>query len=263
MIAWHYVHKHKKPLFVATGESTISPHLQKPRFLFSWDKFKKDTNGIICVSTKNYKESVSLGYADETKCIVLPNGCNLNMFKPLGKDNCRKELGFSKDAFIVITVGEFSERKGQERVIKAIDSLASPHIFSIFIGKGNTLSKRDYILYQGQVAHNTLPLYLNASDVFVLPTKKEGCCNAIVEALACGLPVISSDSLFNKDILNNNNSILVNPEDVEGLSDAIRKIKSDSSMAISLSKGALMTASELSITKRAQRIISFIDESLA
>ncbi len=66
-----------------------------------------------------------------------------------------------------------------------------------------------------------IPNYICASDVFVLPTTAEGCCNAIIEAMGCGLPIVSSDRAFNYDILNEENSILVDPESVDEIDNAI------------------------------------------
>ena len=80
------------------------------------------------------------------------------------------------------------------------------------------------ILFKGKLPHEEIPLYLNTADVFVLPSLAEGCSNSIVEAMACGLPVISSDLSFNYDILNADNSILVNPNDVGEISAAIKKL---------------------------------------
>ena len=68
VIAWHYAHNHSIPLFVATGESTVkNPKFHKPCFSFSWEKFRKDTNAVVCVSTKNLEECVAAGYADREK----------------------------------------------------------------------------------------------------------------------------------------------------------------------------------------------------
>ena len=261
MYVWHYAHKYNIPLYVATGESKIKIFTQKPCLSFSWEKFRHDTNGVICVSTKNLEECISLGYADRRKCKVFPNGTNSILFKPLDKLSCREKLGYSKDDFITITVGEFSERKGQERIIKAIDQIASSRIKSIFIGDGDSISERDYILYKGKVRHDDLPTYLSVADVFVLPTLREGCCNAIVEAMACGLPIISSDLSFNHDILNRNNSIMIDPESPSAIAEAIKKLMNEPDYAQTLGSEALKTSLSLSIYDRAKNIIDFIQQT--
>lgn len=260
-LVWHYAHKRKIPLYVATGESKIRRFMQKPCLSFSWEKFKKDTNGVICVSTKNLEECVSLGYADRNKCMVFPNGMNPELFRPLDKIKCREELGYHENDFITITVGEISERKGQRRIIEAIDRISNSHIKSIFVGKGETLPKRDYILYEGKVRHDDLPKYLCAADVFVLPTLREGCCNAIVEAMACGLPIVSSDCSFNYDILNSGNSILVDPESTEAIAEALKTLINDRTLAENLAKAALKSSNSLSIDRRASNIIEFIRQT--
>ena len=118
---------------------------------------------------------------------------------------------------------------------------------------------------QGQyraLQHNQIPDYLNMADIFVLPTLNEGCCNAIIEAMACGLPVISSNLPFNKDILDESNSILINPQNIEDIAKAIKLLKDNPLKRKELSKGALLAAEDLNIDRRAEKIISFINSRL-
>ena len=97
----------------------------------------------------------------------------------------------------------------------------------------------------------------------MLPTLKEGCCNAIVEALACGIPVISSDRPFNDDILDENNSIRVNPENVDAIAAAINKLVRDKACYVSLKKNAMDNSGEHSIVERAKAIIEFINRQVS
>ena len=95
--------------------------------------------------------------------------------------------------------------------------------------------------------------------IFLLPTLKEGCCNAIVEALACGVPVVSSNRSFNEDILNVYNSILVDPENVDDIANAIARFKDDKEYYGKTKKYLLANANGYSITERAKRIVDFIN----
>lgn len=124
--------------------------------------------------------------------------------------------------------------------------------------KGN-----EVVVYQPEyvsVSNDKIVMYLNAADMFVLPTLAEGCCNAIVEAMACGLPVISSDRPFNDDILDESCSIRIDPSNIEELSDAIALLKNDPELREKLSEGALSKAKGLTIEQRAAAILQFIDE---
>lgn len=248
------------PLISASGEAEIEQTVKTDKD----KKFVEYVRSVICVSTKNKNESIERGLTIDEKCGVFPNAIDNNLFYKKDKSEVRKELGFSQNDFIVIFVGGFIPRKGPDRVAHAIKILNNSTIKSIFIG-GNRdgsliLPDCDGILFQGKLRHDKIPDYLNASDVFVLPTLHEGCCNAIVEAMACGLPIISSDLPFNWDILNNSNSLLVNPMDSGEIAHAIEKIRTDKLLFKAMSDASLEKASILTVSQRANNILEFIKE---
>ena len=254
-----YAKENQIPLFVASGESNISTLLKNKNIPSG---LKDYVSGVICVSTKNKEESISLGLTTEEKCFVKPNAVNSELFRQLDKVTCRKKLGLPQDAFIISFVGSFIERKGANRVAAAIKSLSGAPVYSIFAGRGNVEPDCENILFKGSLRHEDIPEYLNASDVFVLPTLAEGCCNAIVEAMACGLPIISSNRPFNWDVLNDSNSIMIDPENIQEIANAIRVIRDDPAKRTVLSRGALETAANLTIKQRAESIAKFMESKI-
>lgn len=261
---FQYAKKNNIPLFVATGESEL-----KEMFTIKADhaEFRDYISGVICVSSKNRNESISLGFTTPEKCQVFPNSINASLFRQLDRSLCRKQLGYPQDAFIVSFVGWFIDRKGPLRVSNAIKLIQGEPVYSLFIGKGEKGVEEQTpdcanILFKGALPHDQIPLYLNASDVFVLPTLNEGCCNAVVEAMACGLPIVSSNRKFNWDVLNETNSILIEPNSIEEIARAIQILRDDGQMRRKLSHGALEMAKKLTIEKRARDIFEFIQSKM-
>lgn len=259
--AWSVSSSKNIPLFLATGESVLSvPGF--PNRDFSIEKFRQKVCGVVAVSSKNKAEAVSVGLAEESKVQVFPNGANLSLFRKMDKIQCREKLNLPVDVFIVICVGQFIERKGQRRILQALDKLGNDKIKTIFVGKGVDDFQHPSILYKGTLMNTELPYYLNAADLFVLPTRKEGCCNAIIEALACGLPIVSSNLPFNYDVLDESNSILVDPDNIDQIASAIDSLYQSSTLLESLSAGSYKKGQQLAIEVRATNIISFITERL-
>lgn len=251
-----YAKEHGIPLFVATGESNIAqmfpPSADNRSFL-------DDVRGVVAVSEKNKRESVALHYTTADRCEVFPNGVDLSIFHPMEQAAARERLRIEKEAFVVIFVGSFIERKGAHRLSEAIGMITGRQVFSIFVGEeGDCKPSCENILYCGKVKHEELPLYLNAADAFVLPTLKEGCCNAIVEAMACGLPIISSDMDFNDGLLDDRNAIRVDPMDVEALAQAIVRLRDDEMLRRQMGAESLRRAQSLRIADRASAILQFI-----
>lgn len=248
--------KYKLPVFVASGESKISL-----RELCNNNKIEShlDTiNGVICVSQKNMEESLKLKLASKDKMIIIPNGIDSEVFYIENKKEIRKKLGYDDNDFIVAFTGSFDNRKGVLRLSEAINKIGG--IKSIYIGYGEQTPIGEGILFCGKLPHNEIVHYLNAADVFVLPTLAEGCCNAIIEGMACGLPIISSNLSFNDDILNENNSIRVDSNNIDEISKAIQFLKDNPIERENMAKSSIVRAKQLDIEKRAQKIINFIEK---
>lgn len=259
--AMQYAHSNNIPLFVASGEE----HITKERIEFTTEEIRQISeylSGVINVSTNNQKECIAIKLHTQDNSKVIPNGIDDTLFKQMSKDNCRKGKGINSKEFVVAFVGQMKERKGPLRLDAALKKLNDDKIKVFYIGSGDQEPEYQGVLFRGTIPHSELPVYLSASDVFVLPTRQEGCCNAIIEALACGLPVVSSDLPFNYDVLNKKNSILINPENVDEIAEAIQYLKNNPHIRKEMSLNAIETAKELTLNERANKIISFIKNSL-
>ena len=265
---YEYASKGNVPLFVACGEGDDA--LENMVSGMSSEEIKhlaSAVTGVVSVSSENKRKCIAFGLALEDNINVFPNCVNTSIFHKMAVAEMKQQLGICENDFVIAFVGMFSSRKGPDRIAKAITLLNDPKIKVMFIGKKFAGYEYHFdchgIIHKGSVEHDLLPMYLNCADVFVLPTQKEGCCNAIVEALAIGLPIISSDGSFNDDILDENNSIRINPDNVDAIAAAIKKIKDDSVLRNKMIEYSLSRHTEYSIEGRAERIIDFIERQIA
>lgn len=254
-VASDMARKYNKPYFIAYGESSID--IVRNKYDLEYVKKKlENISGVIAVSTKNKEELIANDVVPEEKVSVFPNAIDTSSFYPIDQLIARKELGISDSCFIVAFVGHYIHRKGSSRLSKAIDKLNG--VNSFFIGSGEEEPNCKGILFSGRLPHKDIVKYLNAADVFVLPTLAEGCSNAIVEAMACGLPIISSNLPFNDDILDESCSIRIDPMNIEEIKNAIQMLLQDQSLLKKLSEGAIKRADSLTIETRAENILEFM-----
>ena len=172
---------------------------------------------IFSVSDSLKQLVVSLG-ADNDKIRVIGNGIDVIKFYPLDKSDARAELNIANDAKVLISVGALVDRKGFHRVIELLPALVKqyPNLIYLIVGgdspEGNiysrlqqqvkSLSLEDHVRFLGAYPSDQLKLPLSSSDVFVLATANEGWANVFLEAMACGLPVITTDVGGNKEVVN-------------------------------------------------------------
>ena len=177
----------------------------------------KNTSRIFSVSDSLKQHVVSLGVESE-KIRVVGNGIDLLKFFPLDRDIVRAELNIAEDAKVLISVGALVDRKGFHRVIALLPTLVQqyPKLLYLIVGgdspEGNiksrlqeqvkTLKLEDHVRFLGAYPSEQLKQPLSAADVFVLATANEGWANVFLEAMACGLPVITTDVGGNKEVVN-------------------------------------------------------------
>lgn len=253
--------KYGIPVFIACGESNYST------FFGNSNNMARNAlnlaKGIIAVSQKNKDELLDQKIVTQdqaSKIEVLPNGYNPDVFHPISQKDAREKLGIPPDKFIVSFTGAFTERKGPLRLLTAISGL--PNVYAIYMGKGPQQPVGERVLFAGSVHNEDIVNYLNASDVFVLPTLQEGCCNAIIEAIACGLPIISSDLPFNDELLIEDNSIRIDPNDPEAIMEALRKLIEHPELRRNMSLASIRMSEGFRLSSRAKNIKAFIEKRI-
>lgn len=222
----------------------------------------KNINGVISVSSENKRILSKKKIVEQDIIGVFPNSVNNKLFFKHDKIGMRKKHNLPLDTFIIAYVGYFIDIKGANRLSDAINIINNKEIKSIFIGRGDVIPTCEGILQMGPRSHDIVPELLSAADIFVLPTLAEGCCNAIIEAMACGLPIISSDKPFNDDILDDTCSLRIDPMDIDAIATAIKILYENRVLREKLSEGAIKKAKSLNIEERAKNIIHFMEERI-
>ncbi|RAP27566.1 hypothetical protein DID74_00235 [Candidatus Marinamargulisbacteria bacterium SCGC AG-333-B06] len=239
------------PYMIAIGENNIDAY----HYINQEDiKFAiQDAKHLIAVSKKNHN-IIQTKYGVNTKKITyLPNGIDSSIFKVMDPVTCRHQLGLALDSKIVIFVGHFIHRKGPDRVLEAIKKSQVPDLKLVLIGKGKPLLDNEHIIFQGTLSHDKLPLYLNAADIFVLPTLSEGMPNATLEAMGCGLPIVTSDLDFNREFLDDTSACLIDPLDTDAIAREIDRLFMDANAMKLYKQRSLEVIQNYTIEKRVKR----------
>jgi len=233
----------------------------------------KEADKIIVVSNATMKYVVSLG-ADPEKIELLYNGVDLERFKPLNgvKDAVREKLGISKNAVVVITVRRLVYKNGVDTLIDSakIAIKKNPRLLFLVVGTGpdfaevkartEQLGIRNNFRLTGFVSDEDLPLYYNAADFFVLPSKSgEGLPLVALEAMACGLPVIATKVGGIAEIMMEGYGKIVPPDNPDALAEAVLEF---SHRELSALKNGLRSRIEqkFSWDKNVERLVKIYEE---
>jgi teichuronic acid biosynthesis glycosyltransferase TuaC len=163
---------------------------------------------VFAVANALKELAVTLGIA-ESGIRVIGNGVDLRKFHPVPKATARSSLGLAQDAPVLISVGGLVERKGFHRVIECLPALRNrfPTLQYLIVGGASPegdmgselraqvaqLGLQDNVRFLGPLPPKHLKIPLSAADVFVLATRYEGWANVFLEAMACGLPVVTTN----------------------------------------------------------------------
>jgi teichuronic acid biosynthesis glycosyltransferase TuaC len=187
---------------------------------------------VIAVS-ESLRRTVADRYgADQDKITVIPNGVDVTRFAPIPQSEARNTLGIEGEASRVLYVGAISRSKGIDYLLKAFRLLRNSRdrVELVLVGQGdyerparllaNELGIAGSVTIAGQRPNEEIPLWMNACDVLILPSLAEGFGVVLVEAMACGKPVIATACGGPEDIVTPQTGLLVPPADEVALSQA-------------------------------------------
>lgn len=202
----------------------------------------KWTDVLITINKEDYNRAKKKFFAKETRYI--PGvGVDVEKFemglknKQQNKKMKRAELGVSDNDFVLLSVGELQDRKNQRVVIEALHMLNNPNIYYWAVGKGELFPEYLEMIKKYGLEKNVFLLgfrtdimeLCNAADCFVHPSVREGLGIAPLEAMAGGLPLISSYVNGIKDYTENEVSgcCIIDPLSVTEMKKAIEKMYQD------------------------------------
>jgi len=208
----------------------------------------KKADAVIVVA-QGIKDILIKRGVDENKIFVIPNGANIDLFRPI-KDSAINELrhrySINEGDHIIIFIGNFEWYHGIEYLIRSAPLILNtfPNTKFLIVGDGpirkelenlvKNMNLFDKIIFTGRAPYEMVPLYINMADVCVAPftrarNERIGLSPLkIYEYLACGKPVIASDIKGVGDLLRHSNAgIAVKPEDPVELANAIIKLLKD------------------------------------
>lgn len=192
------------------------------------------TDSIIRVRSGDISSFQNVGIPLD-KVNFIPNGYDSNKFFPKDMTTCRKKLGLPTDKKIILNVGNlYSTIKGHEYLIRAMSEIVNQRKDSlcVIVGKGklqkslenliDELGMKNYIKLVGGKTHDEIPLWINACDLFVLPSLNEGNPTIMFECLGCGKPFVGTKvGGIPEIIISNDYGLLVEPRNSKELAKTI------------------------------------------
>ncbi|MFC1964853.1 glycosyltransferase family 4 protein [Chloroflexota bacterium] len=219
------------------------------------ESFNMSKADKIITVTQQLKEVLRDDYqVSEGKLVAIPNGANTELFQSIARKQARKTLNINRNGKFVIFSGTLAAWQGIGNLVRSIPLVLErcPDTLFLIVGDGplrpelENLARQtgvtEKIIFTGNIPYEEVPLYINASDICVAPFigERNNRCGLsplkIVEYMACAKPVILSRIPGLEYIEANIAGILVQPDNINELADAIVKLLNNDSLSRQMGK---------------------------
>ena len=251
-------------------------HFFKGSSILSWllwytiEKFfSRYTDALVLINKMDYELATNKFKALSTYRV--PGvGVNLAQFSEITAVNLRDELNLTPETPIILSVGELNKNKNHKAGIKALSLMKNKDTHYCIAGNGPLLDELKTFAFNCGVTDRVhflgyrrdLPSVYKESDVFLLPSFREGLGMAAIEAMACGLPLVSSDRHgINDYSINDVTGYKSSPEDYQSIADNIDKILSNAELKKTFSENCKEISKEFSLNNSLE-IMSNVYENL-
>jgi glycosyltransferase involved in cell wall biosynthesis len=210
----------------------------------------KKTDAFISVADTMNEKAVRAGIADISEFTTAYSAIEEEPYLTAASERVvsdfRRKYGISDQATVLVTVARLAELKGHEFIIESARRLATkyPNCIWLFVGDGNIADDIKHEIqmaglgykfkYTGLVDPSEIPLALHASDILVHCSLREGLARVLPQAMLAAKPVVSFDIDGAKEVVNEKTGFLIEPEDVDSLTDACEKLIKDPALRTKL-----------------------------
>ncbi|MBR4777336.1 MAG: glycosyltransferase family 4 protein [Lachnospiraceae bacterium] len=217
------------------------------------------TDAMITINAEDYKVAKRICRGKKCKTYYV-HGMGVDTKKyaapDRSKEETRKEIGIPQEAKVLISVSEINKNKNLATTIKALSKIKDRDLYYVICGVGEELQNDKALAKQLGVEDRVLFLgyrkdindLLNAADIFLFPSIREGLGMAPIEAMSAGLPVIASDIRgVHEYAVDRYNSILLDPMDIKGFVKAIRLLCDNEALRKKLGENAKKSVKKFDI----------------
>lgn len=256
-ISWRLFKKYNIPYIISLRGADVPKYAERFAFIYKIltpmiKKIWKDSREVI--SNSQGLKDLALESSPKQKIGIIYNGINVEEFKP-------NALLQSKDDFIITPgASRITSRKGLEYLIEAVYKLSEkyPQVRLKIMGDGEgekiKLEKmvkdfdiQDKVDFLGRIPREKTFSYYQEADVFVLPSLNEGMSNAMLEALATGLPIIATDTGGSKELIQEGeNGYMIKMKDSQDIAEKIEKLINNSELRKNMSENSRKIALKMS-----------------
>jgi glycosyltransferase involved in cell wall biosynthesis len=256
----------------------LFPQMYKKEDLYKltkWTKYSiENSNYIITISQFSKKEIIKFFKTPKEKITVAYPGFN-NLMHPI-KDNGQIEKILAKyniDQNYIIFIGTIQPKKNLIRLIEAFTKIETlklvvvgkikgegrqAWLFEDILKRPKELGSEDKIIFTGFVPDEDMLYLLNGAVAFILPSLWEGFGIPVVDAMACGVPVLVSDVSSLPEVAGQA-GLTFNPNSIDQIEQSIRLISSDKKLHAKLAKKSLEQAKKFSWEKMAKEVIKVLE----
>ena len=220
------------PLVAIVLGSDINVLAQRPSLRGPIRDALLQASNVISVSAGLRDRVIELGIPAD-RIVVQHNGVDGGRFILRDRNDARRRLGIDENRSQICFVGNLVPEKGPDVLVEALgrSELGGLNARVTFIGEGGlkdelrartaALGLRDRVSFLGRLPPDEVALRISASDVLCLPSRREGCPNVVLEALASGRPVVAASVGGVPELLHDGNGVMVPPADPPALAAAI------------------------------------------
>jgi glycosyltransferase involved in cell wall biosynthesis len=223
-----------KPVVVSARGTDINLFPKFP-LIRRWIRRTLDGSDAVIAVCQALKDAMVDLEIPADKISVIPNGVDTAKFRPVPRDEARARLSLPAGR-VLLSVGSLIPRKGFDLLIRAVRAAgesAGEELHLRIVGEGSQRAELERLIAEeglqnrvrlvGPVPHDELYLWYSAADLFCLASSREGYPNVLVEALACGTPVVAAATWGVPEIVGSEEIGLLSERDVDALSAAIRE----------------------------------------